>query len=84
MYAVYRHNLYLLIDHNSFSFFKYMTAALIFPLQDNHFDFNYQEYRNLASEVTVLPGDELIMECIYESVGNHTFIYVWNLALHIT
>ena len=48
-------------------------------IQDNHYDFNYQEYRTLAEERTVLPGDELIVECDYETVKNDTFVFVRNL-----
>jgi len=43
---------------------------------DNHYDFNYQEYRKLDKEVTILPGDELIMECEYDTKRNSTFILV--------
>ncbi|XP_011160800.2 MOXD1 homolog 1 [Solenopsis invicta] len=34
-------------------------------VQDNHFDFNYQQSHTLEKEVKVLPGDELIAECVY-------------------
>lgn len=34
-------------------------------VQDNHFDFNYQQSHTLEKEVKVLPGDELVTECIY-------------------
>ncbi|XP_071651989.1 MOXD1 homolog 1-like isoform X1 [Temnothorax longispinosus] len=37
-------------------------------VQDNHFDFNYQQSHTLEKEVKVLPGDELIAECIYQTV----------------
>ncbi|CAL8092372.1 unnamed protein product [Orchesella dallaii] len=43
--------------------------------QDNHVDFNYQHYRTLKEERTVLPGDELISECTYHTETNDTFIY---------
>jgi len=36
-------------------------------VQDNHFDFNYQQSYTLEKEVKVLPGDELITECIYST-----------------
>ncbi|XP_058462666.1 MOXD1 homolog 2-like [Malaya genurostris] len=36
---------------------------------DRNTDYNYQEYRRLASTVRVLPGDRLIAECIYDSSG---------------
>lgn len=44
--------------------------------QDNHIDFNYQHYRMLHEEVTVLPGDELITECVFDTAANETFVYV--------
>lgn len=34
-------------------------------VQDNHFDFDYQQSHTLEKEVKVLPGDELVAECIY-------------------
>ncbi|XP_012543741.1 MOXD1 homolog 1 [Monomorium pharaonis] len=34
-------------------------------VQDNHFDFDYQQSHTLEKEVKILPGDELIAECIY-------------------
>ena len=34
-------------------------------VQDNHFDFEYQQSHTLAKEVKVLPGDELVAECVY-------------------
>lgn len=43
--------------------------------QDRHYDFSYQVYRILPKEVTVLPGDELIVECEFETTKNDTFIY---------
>ncbi len=54
---------------------KYINSVF-YILQDDHYDFNYQEYRTLPNEVTVLPGDELIMECDFETTGNETFIFV--------
>jgi hypothetical protein len=44
--------------------------------QDNHYDFNYQVYRWLPKPVTVLPGDEIIMDCEYDTEANNTFIFV--------
>ncbi|CAL8072003.1 unnamed protein product [Orchesella dallaii] len=43
--------------------------------QDNHVDFNYQHYRMLKKEVIVLPGDELITACTYDTEKNSTFVY---------
>ncbi|KAL6261864.1 hypothetical protein P5V15_006950 [Pogonomyrmex californicus] len=34
-------------------------------VQDNHFDFDYQQSHTLEKEVNVLPGDELVAECVY-------------------
>jgi len=35
--------------------------------QDNSYDFNFQETRSLPAEVTVLPGDDLLVECVYST-----------------
>ncbi|XP_045124485.1 DBH-like monooxygenase protein 1 [Portunus trituberculatus] len=35
--------------------------------QDLNYDFNYQQGRRLPQEVTVLPGDSLIVECQYDA-----------------
>ncbi|KAJ1521461.1 hypothetical protein ONE63_003129 [Megalurothrips usitatus] len=37
--------------------------------QDRHYDFNYQQSRRLPREITVLPGDELVTECVYKTVN---------------
>ncbi|KAL0108119.1 hypothetical protein PUN28_015016 [Cardiocondyla obscurior] len=37
-------------------------------VQDNHFDFDYQQSHTLEKEVKVLPGDELIAECVYRTL----------------
>ncbi|CAH1785360.1 unnamed protein product, partial [Owenia fusiformis] len=37
--------------------------------RDNNYDFNFQETRHLPQEVTVLPGDELRVECRYDTTG---------------
>ncbi|XP_033297183.1 MOXD1 homolog 1 [Bombus bifarius] len=34
-------------------------------VEDNHFDFEYQQSHTLEKEVKVLPGDELLAECVY-------------------
>lgn len=34
-------------------------------VEDNHFDFDYQQSHTLEKEVKVLPGDELVAECVY-------------------
>ncbi|XP_046406424.1 MOXD1 homolog 1-like [Ischnura elegans] len=38
-------------------------------VEDNSYDFNYQQTRSLAQEVEVLPGDELVTECVYETIN---------------
>ncbi|XP_050426603.1 MOXD1 homolog 1-like [Adelges cooleyi] len=35
--------------------------------KDDRYDFGYQQARELANEVTVYPGDELITECVYNT-----------------
>ncbi|KAJ4447565.1 hypothetical protein ANN_09572, partial [Periplaneta americana] len=35
--------------------------------EDDHYDFNYQQARVLPKEVAVLPGDELVTECVYQT-----------------
>ncbi|XP_050737020.1 DBH-like monooxygenase protein 1 [Eriocheir sinensis] len=37
--------------------------------QDLNYDFNYQISRRLKKELTVLPGDSFIQECLYDSHG---------------
>ena len=36
-------------------------------LEDNHYDFNYQASRIPRNETTVYPGDQLIVECGYDT-----------------
>jgi len=36
-------------------------------LQDNHYDFNYQASRIPPQETTVYPGDQLMLECDYDT-----------------
>lgn len=35
-------------------------------VEDDTYDFNYQQVRQLENETTVLPGDFLITDCAYE------------------
>ncbi|XP_075210219.1 MOXD1 homolog 1-like [Lycorma delicatula] len=35
--------------------------------EDKNYDFNYQQSRVLSKEIRVLPGDELITECVYDT-----------------
>ncbi|XP_022247444.1 DBH-like monooxygenase protein 1 [Limulus polyphemus] len=39
---------------------------------DRNYDFNYQEYRYLPEEVTILPEDHLTVECVYDSTSRQT------------
>lgn len=36
-------------------------------MQDDHYDYNYQQSRTLSHEVNILPGDGLVTECIYST-----------------
>ncbi|KAI5712495.1 hypothetical protein M8J75_008771 [Diaphorina citri] len=38
-------------------------------VQDDQYDFNYQQVRRLPSEVTIYPGDQLITECTYQTLN---------------
>ncbi|KAK2589072.1 hypothetical protein KPH14_001907 [Odynerus spinipes] len=38
-------------------------------VQDNHFDFEYQQSHTLEKEVNILPGDELVAECVYRTLN---------------
>ncbi|XP_076044750.1 uncharacterized protein LOC143027356 [Oratosquilla oratoria] len=40
---------------------------LPFAFQDTNYDFNYQQVRIPPSEISLLPGDHLITECLYDS-----------------
>ncbi|GIY34652.1 DBH-like monooxygenase protein 1 homolog [Caerostris darwini] len=35
--------------------------------EDKNYDFNYQEYRYYQDEVRILPGDQVTVECTYDS-----------------
>lgn len=35
-------------------------------VEDDTYDFNYQQVRQLENETTILPGDYLITDCAYE------------------
>ncbi|KAJ8300644.1 hypothetical protein KUTeg_022163, partial [Tegillarca granosa] len=39
---------------------------------DNHYDFDYQDFRLLKEERTILPGDSIIVECTHDSTGRTT------------
>ena len=38
-------------------------------LEDNHYDFNYQSTRAPSEEIRIMPGDDLIVECDYDTSG---------------
>lgn len=35
-------------------------------VEDDNYDFNYQQVRQLENETNILPGDYLITDCAYE------------------
>lgn len=35
-------------------------------VEDDNYDFNFQQVRQLENETTVLPGDYMITDCAYE------------------
>lgn len=35
-------------------------------VEDDNYDFNYQQVRQLSNETVVLPGDYMITDCAYE------------------
>ncbi|XP_070581118.1 DBH-like monooxygenase protein 1 homolog [Ptychodera flava] len=43
--------------------------------QDEHYDFNYQEFVHFKEEVTVRPGDSFVVECDYETKDRETITY---------
>lgn len=45
-------------------------------LQDDRYDYNYQQARELVKEVTVYPGDELITECVYNTEDRSQLTHV--------
>ncbi|XP_030383547.1 MOXD1 homolog 1 [Scaptodrosophila lebanonensis] len=38
-------------------------------IEDENFDYNYQQVRQLANETVVLPGDYIITDCAYETTN---------------
>jgi Copper type II ascorbate-dependent monooxygenase, C-terminal domain len=38
-------------------------------VEDENYDYNFQQIRQLENETTILPGDYLITDCAYETVG---------------
>ena len=37
-------------------------------LADEHYDFNFQVSQRLSQETVILPGDELMVECEYNTI----------------
>ena len=52
--------------------------------EDDHYDFNYQQARVLSQEVSVLPGDELVTECVYQTPNRTEPTFVSTNCLHFT
>jgi len=44
-------------------------------IQDNHYDFNFQETRPLAQDVIVKRGDGLLLECDYSTTDRDTVVF---------
>lgn len=38
-------------------------------VEDDNYDFNYQQVRQLENETNILPGDYIITDCAYETLG---------------
>lgn len=55
-------------------------------IQDDRYDYNYQQARELTKEVTVYPGDELITECVYntEDRPQLTHVSIPNIKMYTT
>jgi len=47
---------------------------------DDHYDFNYQQNKPLTREVKVLPGDQLIYECTYDSTWKNGSVVIGDLS----
>lgn len=41
-------------------------------VSENNFDFDYQQSHTLEEEVKIMPGDELITECVYSTQDRET------------
>jgi hypothetical protein len=40
-------------------------------LSDEHFDFNYQDYKHVDKPTVILPGDEIVAECVYDTTSRN-------------
>jgi hypothetical protein len=45
-------------------------------VEDNSYDFSYQQSRILSHEVVILPGDELVTECVYQTANRTELTFV--------
>jgi hypothetical protein len=52
--------------------------------EDDNYDFNYQQARVLPKEVAVLPGDELVTECVYQTPNRTEPTFVSSVAFMFT
>lgn len=56
-------------------------------VEDDTYDYNYQQVRQLENETTVLPGDYLITDCAYEVFiflhNIHCFCFLFSIALFL-
>lgn len=57
---------------------KLITRYTLFYIKDDRYDYDYQQARELSKEVTVFPGDELITECVYNTVDRPQLTHVSN------
>jgi hypothetical protein len=61
---------------------KYNNYTL-FYVKDDRYDYDYQQARELSNEVTVYPGDELITECVYNTVDRPHLTHVRIILLNV-
>lgn len=50
-------------------------------VEDDNYDYNYQQVRQLEKEVTILPGDYIITDCAYE-VSNFLIYFYLCIIVH--
>ncbi|MPC37085.1 DBH-like monooxygenase protein 1 [Portunus trituberculatus] len=73
-YAVGHVALPTLWRHSRWSRLMSLQAGSL-PMPNMHYDFDYQNTRILKEEVTLLPGDSLVMECGYNASHRTTPTY---------
>uniref|UniRef100_A0A1X7UJB8 DOMON domain-containing protein n=1 Tax=Amphimedon queenslandica TaxID=400682 RepID=A0A1X7UJB8_AMPQE len=55
------------------------------PIDKNyHYDFNFQQFNHLKKEITVLPGDSLMLECYYNTSNRNKITMVRQYVSYIT